>query len=172
MLQGSHTGPTPMMPWRGSPAVGQPLTWPPPLPPTGYWPPPPSGGYWPLPPPVGHPSQSFSTPVPPSGQGYWPPPPWAPPAGGQAPLWGMPLLMTLTPQPHRPSSSPPMVSHLCILSIALFVMRANIERLTYSSICVFKHHSSSAGRDFVDGVLNMGGSGEGEGDGTGNDAVS
>jgi hypothetical protein len=50
-------------------------------------------------------------------------------------------------------------------------MRANIKRLAYSSICVFKHHSSLAERDFVDGVLNMGGSGEGEGDGTGNDAA-
>jgi hypothetical protein len=35
MLQGSHMGPTPMMPWGGSPAVEQTSTWPPP-PPGGY----------------------------------------------------------------------------------------------------------------------------------------
>jgi hypothetical protein len=36
---------------------------------------------------------------------------------------------------------------------------------------LFKHHSLSAGRNFVDGVLNMEGSGEGEGGGTDNDAA-
>jgi hypothetical protein len=40
----------------------------------------------------------------------------------------------------------------------------------FSSISVFKHPSSSAGREFVDGVLNMGGSGECE-DG-GNDPMA
>jgi hypothetical protein len=35
MLQGSHTGPTPMMPWGGSPAAGQTSTRLP-LPPAGY----------------------------------------------------------------------------------------------------------------------------------------
>jgi hypothetical protein len=35
-------------------------------------------------------------------------------------------------------------------------MRVNVKRLAYSSIYIFKHPSSSAGRDFVDGVLNMG----------------
>jgi hypothetical protein len=43
------------------------------------------------------------------------------------------------------------------------------ERLSYLSIYVFKCPSSSVGRDFVDGILNMGGSGEGGG--TGNDAA-
>jgi hypothetical protein len=37
-----------------------------------------------------------------------------------------------------------------------------MEHLTYSSIYVFKRPSLSAGRNFVDGVLNMGGSGEGD----------
>jgi hypothetical protein len=77
-------------------------------------------------------------------------------------------------QPQQPSSSPPMISHLCLLSIVPFVIRANVEHLTYSSIYVFKRPSSSAGHDFIDGVLNMGGSGEGEseGGGTGNYAVA
>jgi hypothetical protein len=82
----------------------------------------------------------------------------------------MPPWTTLTLQPQRPPSSPPTVSHLCILSIVPFVIRANVERLAYSSIYIFKCPSSSTGRDFVDGVLNIGGSGEGEGGGTGNDA--
>jgi hypothetical protein len=69
--------------------------------------------------------------------------------------------MTPTPQLHQPSSSPPTVSQLCLLLIVPFVIRANVKRLTYSSIYVFKRPSSSAGRDFIDGVLNMGGSGEG-----------
>jgi hypothetical protein len=76
----------------------------------------------------------------------------------------------LTPQPQRPSS-PLMVSHLCLLSIVPFVIRENVEHLAYSSIYVFEHPSSLARRDFVDGVLNMGGSGEGEGSGIGNDAA-
>jgi hypothetical protein len=164
-------GPTPVISWRGSPAAEQPPTWLPPPPPAGYWPPPPSGGYWPPPPPAGHSGQSSSTPPPPSGQRYWPPPPWAPLAGGQAPPWGMPPWMIPTPQPQRPSSSPPIVSHLCLLSIVLFIIRANVERLAYSSIYVFKRPSSSVECDFIDRVLNMGGSGEGGSGGTGNDAV-
>jgi hypothetical protein len=75
------------------------------------------------------------------------------------------------PQPQRSSSSSPTVSHLCLISIILFVIRANAERLTYSSIYVFKRPSSSVGRDFVDGILNMGGYGEGEGGGTGYDTA-
>jgi hypothetical protein len=59
---------------------------------------------------------------------------------------------------------------LCLLSIVPFVIRANVKHLTYSSIYVFKRHSSSAGRYFIDEVLNMGGSGEGEG--TCNDAIT
>jgi hypothetical protein len=39
------------------------------------------------------------------------------------------------------------------------------------SIYVFKYPSSSAGRELVDGVLNMGRSSEGEGGGTGNDVA-
>jgi hypothetical protein len=45
------------------------------------------------------------------------------------------------------------------------------QTFAYSSIYVFKCPSLSAERDFVDGVLNMGGSDEGEGGGTGNDAA-
>jgi hypothetical protein len=69
-------------------------------------------------------------------------------------------------------TSPPMVSHLCIHSIVSFIIRANVERLSYSSIYAFKRPSSSTGHNFVDGVINMGGSGEGESGGTGNDTVS
>jgi hypothetical protein len=36
---------------------------------------------------------------------------------------------------------------------------------------VFKRPSSSTGRDFIDEVLNVGGSGNGNGSGTGNDAT-
>jgi hypothetical protein len=36
---------------------------------------------------------------------------------------------------------------------------------------IFKRHPSSAGRDFIDVVLNVGGSDEGDGGGTGNDAA-
>jgi hypothetical protein len=64
-----------------------------------------------------------------------------------------------------------MVSHLCLLSIVPFVIQANIELLTYSSIYVFKYPSSSAGHNFVDRVLNTGGSDEVEGGGTSNDVV-
>jgi hypothetical protein len=149
-----------VMSWGGSPTTRQPLTSPPP-PPGGYWLPQPSYGYWPPPPSAGHPDQSFSTPPPPFGRGYWPPLLWAPPARGQALPWGMPLWMTPMPQPHRPSSSLPMVSHSCLLSIVLFVIRANVKRLAYSSIYVFKRPSSSVGHDFIDGVLNVGGSSEG-----------
>jgi hypothetical protein len=63
------------------------------------------------------------------------------------------------------------VSHLCLLSIIPFVIQANVERLAQLSIYVFKHSYLSVGRDFIDGILNMGGSGEDEGGGTGNDAV-
>jgi hypothetical protein len=164
-------GPTLVMSWGGSPTAGQPPTWSPPSPPARYWSPLPSGRYWPPPPPAGHPGQSFSTPPPPSSHGYWPSLPWAPSARGQAPSWGMPPWMTPMLQPQRPSSSPPMVSHLWLLSIVPFIIRANVERLAYSSIYVFKHPSSSARRDFIDGVLNMGGSGEGEGGDTGNDTA-
>jgi hypothetical protein len=73
--------------------------------------------------------------------------------------------------PHRPSPLPPTVSHLCLFLIVPFVIQANVERLAYSSIYVFKHHSSSAGRDFTGRVLNMGGSDDGKGSGTGNDAA-
>jgi hypothetical protein len=83
-LQGSHTGPTPVMPWGGSPAAGQTSTWPPPQPLAGYWPPPSPGRYWSPPPLAGYPGQSSSTPPPPSNQGYWPPL-WAPLARGHAP---------------------------------------------------------------------------------------
>jgi hypothetical protein len=83
----------------------------------------------------------------------------------------MPPWTTPMPQPQRPSSSPPMVSHLCLLSIVPFVIRENDECLTYSSIYVFKRPSSSVGRDFIDRVLNMGESGECEGGGTGYDAA-
>jgi hypothetical protein len=159
MLQGSHTGSPPVMQWGGSPAAGQPSTWPSPPPLAAYWPPPPL---------VGHSSQSSTTPPPPSGQGYWPPPPWAPLARGQAPPWGIPLWTTLQPQWH---SLPPTLRHLCLLSIVPFVIRANVEYLAYSSIYVFKCLSSSTGRDFVDGVLNMGGSDEDEGGGSGYDAA-
>jgi hypothetical protein len=118
--------------------------------------------------PAGHLGQSSSTPPQPSGQRYWPLSPWASLAGGQAPSWGMPW-MTPMPQPHRPSSSSPTVSHLCLLLIVTSIILANVKRLAYSSIYVFNHPSLSAGRDFVDGVLNLGGSGEGGG--TVNDAV-
>jgi hypothetical protein len=49
-------------------------------------------------------------------------------------------------------------------------MQANVERLSYSSIIVFKR-PSSARCDFTDAVLNMGGSDEGDGGGTSNDAT-
>jgi hypothetical protein len=120
---------------------------------------------------TGHLGQSSSTHPPSFGHGYWLPPPWAPPARGQALPWGMPPWTTPTPQPQRSFSSPPMVTHLCLLSIVPFLIRANVECLTYSSIYVFKRPSSSVGHDFVDGVLNMGGSGEGKGGGTGNDTA-
>jgi hypothetical protein len=148
------------MSWGRSPIVGQPLMWMPSLPPTGYWLPPP---------PADHPGQSSSTPLPPLGQGYWPLS-WAPPDGGQAPPWGTPLWTTLTPHPHQPSSSPLTERHLCLLSIVTFIMQANVERLSYSSIIVFKR-PSSARCDFTDAVLNMGGSDEGDGGGTSNDAT-
>jgi hypothetical protein len=71
----------------------------------------------------------------------------------------------------RSSSSPPTVIHLCLHSIVTFVIQANVKRLAYLSIYIFKHPSSSAGRNFADGVLNMGGSGKGKGGGTGNDVA-
>ncbi len=145
-------GPTPVMLWGGPLIVGQPLTWPPQPSLVGYWLPPP---------PAGHPGQSFSTPPPPFGYEYWPPSPW-----------GMPPWMTLTSQPQQPSSSPSTVSHLCLLSIVPFLIRANVECLAYSSIYVFKRPSSSVRRDFADTVLNVGGSDEGNGGGNDNDAAS
>jgi hypothetical protein len=42
-------------------------------------------------------------------------------------------------------------------------VQVNIQHLIYSSIFAFKCHSSSVGREFVDRVLSMGGSGEGDG---------
>jgi hypothetical protein len=83
----------------------------------------------------------------------------------------MPLWTTSTPQPQRPYSSPPTVSHFCLLSIVPFIIWANVKWLAYSSIYVFKHHSSSVRCDFIDGVLNIGGSSEGDGGGTDNDAL-
>jgi hypothetical protein len=74
-------------------------------------------------------------------------------------------------QLHRPSSSPT-VRHLCLLSIVTFVIRVNVEWLAYSSIYVFKCPSSLAGCDFINAVLNMGGSDEGDYGGTDNDASS
>jgi hypothetical protein len=67
---------------------------------------------------------------------------------------------------------PLMVSHSCLLSIVPFVIRANVERLTSSYIYIFKRPSSSARRDFINRILNMGGSGKGEGGGTSNDAAA
>jgi hypothetical protein len=61
MLQGSHTSPTPVMPWGGSPTTGQTSTWLP-SPPAGYWPTSPLGRYWPPSPPARHLGQSSSTP--------------------------------------------------------------------------------------------------------------
>jgi hypothetical protein len=87
---GSHTGPTPVISWGGSPVAGQ----------TSMWPPPP---------PVGHPGQSSSSPLSPSGQRYLRASP--PPPREQALLWRMPLWTTLTPQ--RPSS-PPTVRHIFV----------------------------------------------------------
>jgi hypothetical protein len=46
----------------------------------------------------------------------------------------------------------------------------NVEHLAYSSIYVFKCPSLLVGRDFIDGVLNMGG--YGEDGGTVNDAAA
>jgi hypothetical protein len=62
-------------------------------------------------------------------------------------------------------------SYVPIFSIVPFVIRANVECLAYSSIYVFKRPSSSVKCGFVNGVLNIGGSGEGEGGGTNNDAA-
>jgi hypothetical protein len=61
--------------------------------------------------------------------------------------------------------------HSCLLSIIPFIIRANDKCLTYSSIYAFKCPSLSIGHDFIDGVLNVRGSGKGEGGGTGNDAA-
>jgi hypothetical protein len=94
------------------------------------------------------------------------------PVGGQAPAWGMPPWTTLTPQSQRPSSLPSTVSHSCLLSIVPFVIWGNVECLTYLSIYVFKHPSLSVRCDFIDGVLNMGGSGENKDGGTSNDAAA
>jgi hypothetical protein len=50
-------------------------------------------------------------------------------------------------------------SFVPILSIVPFIIQANIECLAYSSIYVFKCLFSSVGREFINGVINMGGSG-------------
>jgi hypothetical protein len=68
-------------------------------------------------------------------------------------------------QLQRHSSSSPTVSHSLLLSIVPFIIRANVERLSYSSISIFKRPSSSAGRKFINRALNMGGFGKGEGGG-------
>jgi hypothetical protein len=114
---------------------------------------------------------SFTAPPPPSGHEYWLSPTWAAPTEGQAPPMGIPPWTTPTPQPQRPPSSPLMISHSCLLSIVPFVIRANVERLAYSSIYVFKRPSLSAGHDFIDGVLNKRRFGKGKGGGTDNDAA-
>jgi hypothetical protein len=72
--------------------------------------------------------------------------------------------------PQQPSSLLA-VSYLCILSIVPFIIQANVERLAYLSIYIFKRSSSSVRCDFTDRVLNMGGSDEDEGAGIGNDAA-
>jgi hypothetical protein len=59
-----------------------------------------------------------------------------------------------------------------ILSIISFVIQAHVKRLIYLFIYIFKHPSSSVGRDFINEVLNIGGSSEGEGGGTNNDVAS
>jgi hypothetical protein len=51
-----------------------------------------------------------------------------------SPTVGMPPWTTPMPQPQRPSSLPPMVSHFCLFSIVSFVIRANVKQLAYSSI--------------------------------------
>jgi hypothetical protein len=60
-------------------------------------------------------------------------------------------------------------SFVPILSIVPLVIRANVECLTYLIIYVFKRPSSSTGGEFIDRVLNMGGSSDGKGGGTDND---
>jgi hypothetical protein len=55
--------------------------------------------------------------------------------------------------------------------IVTFVIWANVEWLANSFIYVFKWTSSLAECNFIDAVLNVGGSGEGEGGGTDNDAA-
>jgi hypothetical protein len=96
---------------------------------------------------------------------------WAPPAGGQALTRGMPPWRTPVPQSQWPSYSSPTVSHLCLLSIVPFVIRANVKWLAYSFIYVFKCPSLLTRHDFADTVLNMGGSDEGDSGGIGNDAA-
>jgi hypothetical protein len=59
-----------------------------------------------------------------------------------------------------------------ILSIVPFIIQAKMSNISLTCPFVFKCPSSSAGREFVNEVLNMKGSGEGEGGGTGNDAMS
>jgi hypothetical protein len=58
-----------------------------------------------------------------------------------------------------------------IISIVPFVIRVNVECLTYSFIYVFKLPSSSARHKFINGVLNMGGSSEDKGGRTGNNVA-
>jgi hypothetical protein len=57
------------------------------------------------------------------------------------------------------------------LSILIFVIWANVERFSNSSIYVLQRPSSSAERDFTNAVLNMGGSDEGNDCGNDNDAA-
>jgi hypothetical protein len=134
LLQGSHTGPPPVMLWGGSPAAGQRPMSLPPLPPGGYLPPLPSSGYWPPPPPAGHLGHSSNTPPPPFGHGYWPLLLWALPAGGQAPPWilattAFKFSYTFNCSIRKTSScqTSPLVVHLC-LQVSLFVGQTRLCR--------------------------------------------
>jgi hypothetical protein len=100
ILQGSQTSQTHVVPWRGSPRAGQPLT----------WPPPPGAGYWTLM-MWGPPRAAFLTPPPQSVLGHWLPPPlwrvppagqvmsWAPTSVAQAMPYGMPPWIPQHPPP-------------------------------------------------------------------------
>jgi hypothetical protein len=61
-------------------------------------------------------------------------------------------------------------TYSCLSSVT-FVIRVNVERLANSSIYAFKRPSSSAGHDFTDAVLNVGGSSDGDSGGNSNDAA-
>jgi hypothetical protein len=60
-------------------------------------------------------------------------------------------------------------SFMSIFNCSVRSSKLDVEHPAYLSIYVFKRPSSSAGCDFIDGVLNMRGSDEDEGGGTGND---